>query len=79
MAAAAFVIFSTTSTQRGYSPGQLVFGCGIIIRTKHRVDWESIRHGKKTQMNRDNTHENKHRVDYDSKSGDEVMLTYRTE
>ena len=31
LAAAAFAISSTTNRQKGSSPGQLVFGCGIII------------------------------------------------
>ena len=43
LAAAAFKIFSTTSRQKGYSPGQLIFGRGIILLIKHRVDWELIR------------------------------------
>ena len=32
---AAFAIFSTTNRLKGYSPGQLVFGCDMIIPIKH--------------------------------------------
>ena len=39
------------------------------------MDWELIRQKKQTQINKDNTRENKHRVDYDYKVGDKVMLT----
>ena len=48
LAAAAFVIFSTTSMKKGYSPGQLIFGHDMIILIKHRVDWELIRQQKQT-------------------------------
>ena len=42
LAASAFSIRSTTNKQKGYSPGQLIFGRDIILRIKHRVDWELI-------------------------------------
>ena len=67
LAAAAFAIRSTTSRQKGYSPGQLIFGCDVILLIKHRVGWELIRQIKQTQTNRDNARDNKHRVDYDYK------------
>ena len=43
LAAAAFTIHLTTSSQKGYSPGQLIFGRDMILLIKHRVDWELIR------------------------------------
>ena len=78
MAAAAFAILSTTSRQKGYSPGQLVFGRDIILPIKHRVDWDLIYQKKQTQINRNNACNNKHRVDYDYKVGDKFMLTDHT-
>ena len=54
LAAAAFVNLSTTNRQTCYSPGQLVFGCDMILPIKHRVDWELIRQRKQTQVNKDN-------------------------
>ena len=39
LAAVAFAILSKTNRQKGYSPGQLIFGCVIINLIKHRVDW----------------------------------------
>ena len=55
LAAAAFAIFSTTNRQKVHNPGQLIFGRDMILRIKHRVDWELIRRQKQTQINRDNT------------------------
>ena len=78
LAAAAFAIRSTTNRQKGYSLGQFIFVLDMTIPIKHRVDWELIRQKKKTQVNRDNTRENKHRVEYDYKVGDKFMLTNHT-
>ena len=39
LAAAAFVICSTTIWQKGYSLGKLIFVCDIILLIKYRVDW----------------------------------------
>ena len=78
LAAATFEILSTTNRQRVYSPGQLIFFRDMIILIKHRVDWELIRQRKKTKINKDNTCENKHRVDYDYKVRDKFMLTNHT-
>ena len=78
MAEAAFAIYSTTNRQKYYSPGRLIFGRDMILPIKHRVDWELIRQRKQMQINRYNTQDNKHRVDYDYKVGDKVMLTNHT-
>ena len=75
LAAAAFAIHSTTNMQKGYSPGQLIFGLDMILPIKHRVDWELISQKKQTQVNRDNIQDNKHRVDYEYKVRDKVILT----
>ena len=78
LVAAEFTIRSKISRQKGYSPGQLIFGRDMIIQIKHRVDWELIRQKKQMQINRDNARKNRHRVDYDYKVGDKVMLTNQT-
>ena len=78
LAAAAFEICSTTSRQKGYGPGQLIFGRDMILPKKHSVDWKFIRKIKQTQINIDNNRENKHRFDYYYKMGYEVMITYHT-
>ena len=43
LAAAEFVIYSTTSRKKGYSQGQLVFGRDMILPIKHMVDCKLIR------------------------------------
>ena len=63
---------------KGYSLVQLIFVHDMILPIKHRVDWELIRHRKQTQIHRDNTRKNKHRVDCDYKVRDKVMLTNHT-
>ena len=42
------------------------------------MDWELIRQQKNTQINRDNTHKYRHKVEYDFKVGDKVMLNKHT-
>ena len=39
LAAAAFAIRSTTSRQKVYILGQLIFGRDMILQIKHRVGW----------------------------------------
>ena len=43
LAAADFVIISTTNMLKGYIIGQLLFDCDIIIPIKSKVGWELIR------------------------------------
>ena len=78
MATEAFVVLSKTSKKEGYCLGVLIFGRDIILPIKHRLDWKLLHQIKYTKINRDNNCENKHRVDYDYKSVDKVMLTYQT-
>ena len=74
LAAAEFVIFSTTNMLKGHSPGQLVFFCDMIISIKHKVDWELIPQRKQTKNNKDNVCENNKRVDHYYKARDKCML-----
>ena len=39
LAAPVFAIFSTNNSQKGYSPGQFIFGRDMILTIKHRVNW----------------------------------------
>ena len=78
LAAVAFAILSTTNGLKGYSKVQLVFGQYMIIPIKHKVDWELIRQRKQVKINKDNIFQNNHRVDYDYKVQDNVILTKHT-
>ena len=61
-----------------YSPGQLKFGCDMIILIKHTVYWELIPQKKQAKINKENIRKNRNRVDHDYKVGDKLMLTYHT-
>ena len=74
MVASAFTIISTTNWKKGYSPGQLIFGRGIILLIRHKVDLGLIRQRKQAQINKYDISENRHRVEYDYKVGYKVML-----
>ena len=50
----------------------------MILPIKHTVGWELLRRRKQTQINRDNSHENKHKVDYDYKVVDKAILINHT-
>ena len=75
LAAAALVILLTNCRQICYSPLPLIFGHDMITLTKHRLDWELIRQQKHTQINRDNTNDNKIRIEYNYKVRDKLILT----
>ena len=58
--------------------GKLVFGRDMIIPIKHEVDWELMRQKNQSQIDKYNIHENKHRVEYDYKVIDKIMLNNHT-
>ena len=78
LAAAAFSFRSTTNSQKGYSPIQLILGRDTILPIKYRVDWELIRQQKYMQINRDYIRENKYSADYDYKVRYDIILTKNT-
>ena len=78
LAAESFPIHSTKNRLKVYIPGQLVFGCDMIILIKHNMDWRLIRHQNQTQINKDNIHKNIKIVDHDYKVGDKFMLDNHT-
>ena len=45
---------------------------------KHTVYWLLIRQKHQTQTNKENIHENRHRVEHDYKVRDKAMLTKQT-
>ena len=73
-----FSIISITNRQKVCSPGQLLFGCDIILSIKHKVDWELIRQQKQAHINTSNIRKNRHRVVHDYKVRDKAMLTKHT-
>ena len=63
---------------KDFSLGQLVFGRDMILPIKNRVDWRLICQKKQAHINNDNFRENRHRVEYDFKVGDNSMITKHT-
>ena len=78
LAAASFVMFSINNTKKGYSPGQLIFGCDMNLPIKHTLDQGLIRQRNQTQINKDNILKNRHRVDHKYKVRDNIILTKQT-
>ena len=72
-----FAIISTKEL-KGYIPGQLVFGCDMILPIKYTVGWELIRQRNQTQINKYNIHRNRNRVDHDYNVRDKFMLNNHT-
>ena len=58
LAPVAFEICSTENRLEFYSPGQLVFGRGMILPIKHTSDWELIRQKNQEKINKDNIRKN---------------------
>ena len=64
--------------EKVYSPGQLLSFRDIIIMIKHKVDWELLCQKNQAQINKYNILENRHRLDFDYKVRDKIMLTKHT-
>ena len=58
---------------------KLVFGCDMILPTKHTLYWKLIRQQNQTQINKDNMRENRNQVDHDYNIGVKVILNDHAE
>ena len=56
----------------------MIFGRDMILPIKYILNFYFIRQEKQIQINKDNARENKHRVDYDYKVGDNPILANHT-
>ena len=72
------MIFSITNRLKGYIPVQLVFGRDIILLIKYEVDWGLLSQKNQAQINKDSIHKNRHRIEYNYRVGDYVILTNHT-
>ena len=70
----AFAINSTVHATTQMTPGQLVFGRDMIIRTTHVANWEHTRLRKQNKIDCNDNLENKSRIAHDFKIGDKVFL-----
>ena len=78
LASSEFEVCSTTNRQKCQSSVQLIFGRDMIISIKYTMDWELICQQKQTQIIKDKIHKNRHRVEYDYKVGDDIMINKHT-
>jgi EamA domain-containing membrane protein RarD len=74
LASIAWAICSSYHRTLEATPAQLVFGHGMIFNIKTVVNWDIIRKQKQSQVDFDNSRENKCRVAYDYKVGQKVYL-----
>jgi hypothetical protein len=73
-ASIAWAIRSSYHRMLEATPAQLVFGRNMIFNIKTVVNWDLIRKRKQSQVDFDNSRENKRRVAYDYKVGQKVYL-----
>lgn len=73
VSAICFGIRSTYHTTLKATPGQVVFGRDMIYPIQHEVDWHRISKQKQSLIAKNNTNENKKRIDYDYAVGDRVL------
>jgi hypothetical protein len=70
----AWAIRSTYHTTLQATPCQLVFGRDMIHNIAFRANWDQIQKRKQDIINKSNQKENKSRIPYEYKVGDQVLL-----
>ena len=56
------------------SPGQLVYGRDMLLPIRFNYDWAEIRRKRQKEINRNNAHENKSRIDHTYVVGEKVYV-----
>jgi hypothetical protein len=74
LASIAWAIHSSYHRMLEVILAQLVFGCDMIFNIKTVVNWDLICKQKQSQVDFDNSRENKHHITYDYKVGQKVYL-----
>ena len=70
----AWAIRSTYHTTLQATPCQLVFGRDMIHNIAFKANWDRIQKRKQDIINKSNKKENKNRIHYEYKVGDQVLL-----
>ena len=70
-----WAIRSTYHTMVGSTPGAAVFGRDMLFDIPYLADWTEIGKRRQNQVDKSNALENKHRLFYDYKLGDKVLIT----
>lgn len=74
LSAAAFAIRSTYHTTLEATLAQLVFNRDMILPVQFRTDWTRLKNNGQTVMNRNNTRENRSRIQHDYQVSDKILL-----
>jgi hypothetical protein len=74
LSATAFAVRSTFHTTLQNTPGQLVFGCDMILNVKHDANWEYIRARKQNIILKNDMAENAKRIPHTYNVGDKVLI-----
>ena len=74
LSAPAFAMRSTIHTTLNATPGQLVFGRGMIMNLKCEADWQAIRQHKQSVTNENDLKENSKRIPHVHGVGDKFLL-----
>jgi len=74
LSAAAYGIRATVHGTTRFTPGQLVFRRDMILRTEMEANMELVRQRRATAIAKGNLRENKRRIKYDYKQGDQVLI-----
>jgi len=74
LSAAAYGIRATVHGTTGHSPAQLVFNRDLILRTKIEADLDLVRRRRLTAIRKNNGREDKRRIKYRYKEGDQVLI-----
>ena len=78
LAAAALEVLSTYQRNKGKCPGQLLFGCDMILPINHIADWKYILQSKQAQIEKYAIYENSTRINHNYRVGDQVMIGNKT-
>ena len=74
LSAAAYGIRAAVHGVTQYTPGQLVFGKDMILRSTMEANLELVRQRRQAAAIKSNERENKRRIAYDYKEGDQVLI-----
>ena len=70
----AFAVRATVHTTTQASPSQLVFGRDAMYPINHQANWTYIKDRKQKLMLTNNKRENKNRMDYEYRIGQQVYI-----
>jgi hypothetical protein len=74
LSSAAYAIHGTFRTTLKATPGQLVFGRGMVLPINFMAYWGVIEKQRRTEMSRNNRRENASRISHAYKVGGKVLL-----